>query len=212
MSFGIDAEEGADTLALLTEGAGYYPEFVTPTVYDGIDLIPSDINLLAADRHMAQSGVGRMQRAIADLRDAIEEDADQDNAYDLILIDCPPALSAACTAALAAADEVIIPIRLDYYSTGGMANLAEQLQHMRAINPRLSVLGVLVTQFTHMADEKEALAAIRGGALPVFETVIRFSKAVPSATFQKVPLPVARPYCAASKDYAELVKEISGRC
>ncbi len=53
MSFGIDAEEGADTLALLTEGAGYYPEFVTPTVYDGIDLIPSDINLLAADRHMA---------------------------------------------------------------------------------------------------------------------------------------------------------------
>lgn len=60
---------------------------------------------------------------------------------------------------------------------------------MRAINPRLSVLGVLVTQFTHMADEKEALAAIRGGALPVFETVIRFSKAVPSATFQKVPLP-----------------------
>lgn len=93
-----------------------------------------------------------------------------------------------------------------------MANLAEQLQHMRAINPRLSVLGVLVTQFTHMADEKEALAAIRGGALPVFETVIRFSKAVPSATFQKVPLPVARPYCAASKDYTELVKEISGRC
>lgn len=212
MSFGIEAEEGADTLALLTEGAGYDPEFVTPTIFDGIDLIPSDINLLVADRHMAQSGVGRMQRAIADLRDAIEEDADQDNAYDLILIDCPPALSAACTAALAAADEVIIPIRLDYYSTGGMANLAEQLQHMRAINPRLSVLGVLVTQFTHMADEKEALAAIRGGALPVFETVIRFSKAVPSATFQKVPLPVARPYCAASKDYAELVKEISGRC
>ena len=42
MSFGIDAEEGADTLALLTEGAGYYPEFVTPTVYDGIDLIPSE--------------------------------------------------------------------------------------------------------------------------------------------------------------------------
>lgn len=103
MSFGIDAEEGADTLALLTEGAGYYPEFVTPTIFDGIDLIPSDINLLVADRHMAQSGVGRMQRAIADLRDAIEEDADQDNAYDLILIDCPPALSAACTAALAAA-------------------------------------------------------------------------------------------------------------
>ena len=176
MSFGIDAEEGADTLALLTEGAGYYPEFVTPTIFDGIDLIPSDINLLVADRHMAQSGVGRMQRAIADLRDAIEEDADQDNAYDLILIDCPPALSAACTAALAAADEVIIPIRLDYYSTGGMANLAEQLHHMRAINPRLSVLGVLVTQFTHMVDEKEALAAIRGGALPVFEWLAHFCR------------------------------------
>lgn len=35
MSFGIDAEEGADTLALLTEGAGYYPEFVTPTILTG---------------------------------------------------------------------------------------------------------------------------------------------------------------------------------
>lgn len=212
MSFGIDAEEGADTLALLTEGAGYYPEFVTPTGFEGIDLIPSDINLLTADRLMVQSGVGRMRQAIADLRDAIAGDADQGGAYDLILIDCPPALSAACTAALAAADDVIIPIRLDYFSTGGMANLVEQLRYMRSMNPRLSVMGVLVTQFTHMPDEKAALEGLRSDALPVFDTVIRFSKAVPSATFQKVPLPVARPYCAASRDYGALVKEIMGRC
>ena len=166
MSFGIDAEEGADTLALLTEGAGYYPEFVTPTVYDGIDLIPSDINLLAADRHMAQSGVGRMQRAIADLRDAIEEDADQDNAYDLILIDCPPALSAACTAALAAADEVIIPIRLDYYSTGGMANLAEQLPKARFTDGKIGAIELLVACGL-CASNGEARRLIQQGGVAV---------------------------------------------
>ena len=62
-------------------------------------------------------------RAIRDLRDAVAED----DAYDCIVIDCPPALSPACAAAIAASTDVVIPIKVDAYSVRGMNELTAQI-------------------------------------------------------------------------------------
>ena len=128
------------------------------------------------------------REAIEDLRGGPGRDAGDPDGYDYLLIDCPPALSTACAAALIAADEVIIPIRLDAFSTGGMSNLVFQITNMRRINPRLRVRGVLVTQYTKTEEERQALEVLRSSQLPVFETVIRFSKRVCAGTFAKMPL------------------------
>lgn len=207
--FGVEPTEDdtCTTMELLTSGAGYYPDFVTPTCIDDVDVIPADIRLLAADVDATVRGETHRD-AIEGLREALEEDAGDPDGYDYLLIDCPPALSTACAAALIAADEVIIPIRLDAFSTGGMSNLVFQITNMRRINPRLRVRGVLVTQYTRTEEERQALEVLRGSQLPVFETVIRFSKRVCAGTFAKMPLVEFSPWCAAAQDYRDLTEEL----
>ena len=64
-----------------------------------------------------------------------------------MIIDCPPAFNAASAAALVAADEVIIPIKLDAFSLRGMANIMQQVSNMRKINDSLTVAGILPTMW-----------------------------------------------------------------
>lgn len=211
--FGATAEEGRDLLALL-QGANepYYPDFVTPARPD-IDIIPADMSLMYADLDAIKNGRCNLT-AIEDLREAIAEDAASPNtedwakAYDYILIDCPPAFSAASTAALTAADAVIIPIRLDAFSTSGVAELMQQVVNMRRANERLQVAGVLATQYqrTDVEIDTLALLAARSG-LPVYRTTIRQSPRVSAATFAGESLLTFSPHCGAAMDYRRFVCE-----
>ncbi len=201
--FGAVAEEGRDLLALL-QGTNepYYPDFVTPARPD-IDIIPADMSLMYADLDAIKNGRCNLN-AIEDLRGAIAEDA----AYDYLLIDCPPAFSAASTAALTAADAVIIPIRLDAFSTSGVADLTKQVVNMRRANERLRVAGVLATQYqrTDVEISTLALLAARSG-LPVYRTTIRQSPRVSAATFAGESLLTFSPHCGAAMDYRRFVCE-----
>lgn len=201
--FGAVAEAGGDLLALL-QGTNepYYPDFVTPA-RPGIDIIPADMSLMYADLDAIKDGRCNLS-SIEDLRGAIAED----ESYDYILIDCPPAFSAASTAALTAADAVIIPIRLDAFSTSGVAELMQQVVNMRRANDRLCVAGVLATQYQRTDVEIDALAllAVRSG-LPVYRTKIRQSPRVAAATFAGESLLTFSPHCGAAKDYRRFVQE-----
>ena len=153
--FGItDTSQCGNTWRLLTEGAGYWPDFVTP-ISPTLDLIPSGMELARAD--LPNSGFKVTQ--IEELRTVLAED----NLYFLI-IDLPPSLGAVVQAALLAADEVIIPIRLDTFSTAGMAKLAYQVDSMRSVNPRIRISGILGTQYQHTAHESILTFSPRCGA------------------------------------------------
>ena len=80
---------------------------------------------------------------------------------DFILIDCAPAFNASGIAALRAADDVIIPVRLDTFATDGIRNLTQQVYNMRRANGRLRVAGVLVTQWRNTELEREMLRRLR---------------------------------------------------
>lgn len=211
--FGAEAEEGRDLLALL-QGTNepYYPDFVTPA-RPNIDIIPADMSLMYADLDAIKNGRCNLN-AIEDLRGAIADDAaspdteDWAKAYDYILIDCPPAFSAASTAALTAADAVIIPIRVDAFSTSGVAELMQQVVNMRRANERLQVAGVLATQYqrTEVEISTLALLAARSG-LPVYRTTIRQSPRVSAATFARESLLTFSPHCGAAMDYRRFVCE-----
>lgn len=212
--FGIKAEDGSTTADLIRDGAGYYPDFVTPTRYDTIDVIPSGPELMDIDVAALREGRGKLF-AIEDLRTAISNDCfdlqEEVVGYDYMFIDCPPSFSASSMAALAAADEVIIPIKLDAFSTDGMTELIRQVKNMQSINSRLSVRGLLVTQFVGTPEEGAVLDFLRKNAkLPVFSQVIRYSKRVSGSTFAVQCISEFSPTCGAAIDYRKLAVEVVG--
>ena len=197
--FGVTDTSGCgNTWALLTEGAGYWPEFVTE-ISPTLNLIPSGMELARADL----PGSGARVTEIDALRMSLAEDG-----VEYLIVDLPPSLGVPTQAALLAADEVIIPIRLDVFSTAGMAELTRQVDSMRSVNPRLRVAGILGTQYQRTAEEREIhrLLAEESG-LPVFRTLIRMSPPVPKSIAARESLLTFSPYCGAAKDYRAFVRE-----
>jgi chromosome partitioning protein len=195
----VEADSLNSTWALLTGSAGYYVDFVSETQETGISVIPANMELAWADvdEHVNL-------RAIEDLREALETD----DAYDYCLIDCPPSLGRATQAALLAADEVIIPVRLDMFSVAGMGELTRQVGKMRDVNPRLRVAGVLATQYHRTTEEREILEYLaQHSGLPTFATRIRHSMHIPRSIAHHQSIFRLAPRSGAAIDYRRFVAE-----
>ncbi|MGC9454011.1 MAG: ParA family protein [Phycisphaerae bacterium] len=148
-------------------------------VRESLSLAPSSIDLAGAEVEMVNT-VGREQV----LRDAL---AEADLKYDFAFIDCPPSLGLLTLNALAAADEVVIPLQPHFLALQGLGKLLETVSLVqRRINPTLRVSGVILCMYettTRLAGEvrddlRDFLASARGGDAPwsdahVFETFIR---------------------------------------
>lgn len=190
---------------VLEQGApSYLPNLLRPTQFDGVACIPANMDLVLADvRALHERKLDLM--AIRHLATMITED----DAADFMLIDTPPSFTAATTAALAAADDVIIPIKLDAFSLSGVEELLRQITGMREINPALRIAGVLVTQYDGTTVARETADALRESAIPVFGTPITRSTAVDRSTFVRRALrDLPGTYAKLlSEQYAEVVDE-----
>ena len=106
----------------------------------GFDVLPTDIRLAGAEIELA-SVPGReflLREALGNLKEK----------YDYILIDCPPSLGTLTIIGLTASNEVIIPVKADYYGLKGLTQLNQTIDIIkRRINPELSISGVVLTFF-----------------------------------------------------------------
>ena len=173
--------------------------YIQQTRYAGVDIIAGDEALMDMDLSKVEQGTVNSNV----LRYLVELVRDE---YDAILIDCPPAFNAASAAALIAADDVIIPIKLDAFSLRGMGNLMRQIRNMRRINPRLKILGLLPTMWYQDAQIEDAEAQLKAAGFYVFHH-IRSSRPVDKMTFQQEPLSICSPRSAAGIDYRTFVRE-----
>ena len=178
---------------------GFASICIQHTRYAGVDIIAGDEALMDMDLSKVEQGTVNSNV----LRYLVELVRDE---YDAILIDCPPAFNAASAAALIAADDVIIPIKLDAFSLRGMGNLMRQIKNMRRINPRLKILGLLPTMWYQDAQIEDAEAQLKTAGFYVFHH-IRSSRPVDKMTFQQEPLSICSPRSAAGIDYRAFVRE-----
>lgn len=113
-----------------------------------------------------------------------------DGKYDFCIIDNPPDLGMNVINAMVAADEIIIPVCLDAYSLDGLEELVEQINQIRALNPKTRLAGVLITDYEKSDTSEAAESWIRAkSGCPVFFQKIRHSKKTKDATFyRKTPL------------------------
>ena len=115
-------------------------EAVRETGVAGLHLIPSTLALAGAEIELvsALSRETRLRVALAGFADA----------YDYVLVDCPPSLGLLTLNALTAASEILIPVQAEYYALEGLSQLTQVVERVRrALNPGLKVTGVLVTMF-----------------------------------------------------------------
>lgn len=176
--------------------------YIQETQYENIHLIPGDEALMDMDLSKVEQGTISSNV----LRYLVEEVKER---YTHILIDCPPAFNAASAAALIAADDVIIPIKLDAFSLRGMGNLMRQIRNMRQINPRLKIAGLLPTMWYRDTQIIEAEKQLKDAGLRVFHHIRRSDK-VDKMTFQQDPLLICSPNSAAGVDYRKFVAEYMG--
>lgn len=207
--FGVRQASG--NLARVLRDAGNYENpglfgagFIRKTEYPGIDLLPADDALMDMDLSKVESGAINSNV----LRYLVEYVR---NRYDYIIIDCPPAFNAASAAALVAADDVIIPIKLDAFSLRGMSNITRQIRNMRRINPRLELAGILPTMWYKDPQIVAAEYQLRDAGLRVFHHIRRSNK-VDAMTFAQDPLNSSSTHSAACVDYRRFVTEyVKGR-
>lgn len=201
--FGGDPINGnlAEVLRHEGDGGAFAVSCIQPSNFKGVDLLAADDSLMDLDLTKVELGTARAT-VLRDMLTILEGK----QTYDFCLVDCPPAFNAASTAALVAADEVIIPIKLDAFSLRGMTNLLRQISNMRQINPRLKLAGLLPTMWYKSPKLVEAESTLRASGLPVFRHIRRTDK-VDDMTFEQEPLLVCSPRSAAGVDYRRFVRE-----
>lgn len=177
---------------------------IQSTRFTGVDLLAGDESLMDLD--LTKVELQDVRATV--LRDMVQS-LDKMSLYDWVLVDCPPAFNAASAAALIAADEVIIPIKLDAFSLRGMANLMRQIANMRQINPKLRLGGLLPTMWYRSENIQRAEETLRASGLPVFPHIRRTNK-VDDMTFAQEPLLISSPKSAAGRDYRTFVRTLMG--
>lgn len=175
-------------------------EAIRPSSFPGVDLLPADDSLMDLDLSKVEGGTVDVTCLLRKLRG---------KAYDYVIIDCPPAFNAATAAALIAATDVVIPIKLDAFSLRGMNNLMRQVANMRKINKSLHLAGLLPTMCYRSESIKDAMEELKASKLPVFSPVRRTPK-VDDMTFAQEPLIKSSPKSAACIDYRRFVAEYMG--
>ena len=131
-----------------------------------ISVVPSSAELSGAEVELVpvMARERRLTAALDQVRDS----------YDWILIDCPPSLGLLTINALTASDAVIIPVQCEYMALEGLSRLMETLDLVkRNLNPRLHVLGVILTMFdarTRLAQQ--VVDEVRGHFPQTFATII----------------------------------------
>ena len=177
--------------------------FVT-SQHDGFTLLPSNSDLMAAEIELLNTN--NRESVLKEKINSISRE------FDYILIDSPPSMNILTLNALAAANEIIIPVQCEYYALEGMSGLLESIYKIKeTINPNLQIKGVLRTMF----DSRNSLSVEVSAQLKkyfgdkLFWTFIPRNVRLAEAPSHGMSAASYDPECLGAKAYLSLAKEVT---
>jgi chromosome partitioning protein len=191
---------------LLIERGHDIRDVIKHTRWDGLDVLPANIDLSAAEMTLV-SEVAREQILAGVLRPILDD-------YDVVLIDCQPSLGLLTVNALTAAHGVIIPLECEFFAMRGVALLVETIAKITdRLNPRLEVDGILATMYDgRTLHSREVVASVvEHFGDQVFHTVISRTVKFPDASLAAEPITTYDATHKGADAYRQLARELIAR-
>ena len=178
-------------------------ECVCKDVFENLDVLPSNINLSAAEIELI--GVENKEYIIKG-----EVEKIRDN-YDFIIIDCPPALSMLTINAMTTADSILVPIQCEYYALEGLSQLIHTIELVQErLNPTLKIEGVVLTMYDARTNlSLQVVENVKDNlSQNIYKTIIPRNIRLAEAPSYGMPINLYDPKSAGSESYMLLAEEV----
>lgn len=204
--YGIDKRSINSCVYDVLLGNAPVEDVILARVNEGVDVLPSTINLAGAEVELVNEMAreNRLKNALGSLR----------GLYDYILIDCPPSLGLLTINALVASDKLLIPIQCEFYALEGVTKLLDSMNRVKAIlNPGLDIYGIVMTMYDARTNlSNQVVEEVRSFFGPVvFETLIPRTVKLSEAPSYGQPISDYAPDNKGAKAYDDLAREVISR-
>ena len=201
--FGIEKNELENTIYELILNECSIEECIIKNVIQGISIIPSNVNLAAAEIELI--GIEKKEYILKKEVDWVKD------RYDFIIIDCPPSLSTLTINAMTTADTVIVPIQCEYYALEGLSQLIYTVNLVKErLNPELDMEGVVFTMYDSRTNLSAQVVENVKNHLnqKVYSTVIPRNIRLAEAPSYGMPINLYDPKSAGAEAYMLLAEEV----
>lgn len=203
---GFQRDDNRHSIYDVLVGESPAEQVILPTDVDHLWLLPGSKNLTGANIELAHADdrALRLRQALAPVKDR----------FDMVILDCPPALDLLTLNVLSAAETLIVPMQAEYFALEGISELVSTLERVRSsFNPELTIEGVLLTMYddrTNLAQQvTETLREYFKERL--FQTVIPRNVRLAEAPSHGKPVPLYDPRSRGTEAYFELAGEFLAR-
>ena len=201
--FGVEKNDLDSTVYELMLSECSIKECILNDVIDGVSIIPSNVNLAAAEIELI--GVDRkeyiLKREVEWIKDS----------FDYIIIDCPPSLSMLTINAMTTADTVLVPIQCEYYALEGLSQLIHTINLVKErLNPDLDIEGVVFTMYDSRTNlSMQVVENVKNNlSQKVFQTLIPRNIRLAEAPSYGMPINAYDPKSAGAEAYMQLAEEV----
>lgn len=200
--FGINKKQTKITSYELLIGTGKFENAVVKTEFKNVDIVPSSMDLAAAEVDLIE-----IEHREAQLKMALAAAREK---YDYIFIDCPPSLGLITINALNASDTVLVPIQCEYFALEGLSQLMASVRQVKRLyNPTLEIEGIVLTMYDGRLNlTSQVVAEIKKYfANKLYKTVIPRAVRLSEAPSYGMPIQYYDKRSKGSEAYTDLAKE-----
>ena len=200
--FGINKKQTKITSYELLIGTGKFENAVVKTEFKNVDIVPSSMDLAAAEVDLIE-----IEHREAQLKMALAAAREK---YDYIFIDCPPSLGLITINALNASDTVLVPIQCEYFALEGLSQLMASVRQVKRLyNSTLEIEGIVLTMYDGRLNlTGQVVAEIKKYfANKLYKTVIPRAVRLSEAPSYGMPIQYYDKRSKGSEAYTDLAKE-----
>lgn len=200
---GVDKNNVVNTVYELMLGTCTVKDCIIENVYEGLSVIPSNVNLSGAEIELI--GIEEQQYILKKCIEKIKYN------YDFVIIDCPPSLNMLTVNAMVAADSVLVPIQCEYYALEGLTQLIHTIDLVKSrLNERLEIEGVVFTMYDARTNLSLQVVENVKDTLKqnIYKTIIPRNVRLAESPSHGLPINIYDPKSAGAEGYRNLADEV----